>query len=155
MTAAPARRIRRTARIVLLDAEDRVLLFRYLAKGYPPFWILAGGECEADEDYPAAARRELREETGIDAAPLAMRHVLEADYEYAGEPVRAIEHYFHHRAHAPQIDTSGHTEVEREAMREYRWFTRAEIGGWEETIYPVDLTQLIAQVAASQGEPTL
>ena len=43
MSEAP-RRTRRTARILLLGPDDRLLLFRYLAEGFDPFWIMAGGE---------------------------------------------------------------------------------------------------------------
>jgi 8-oxo-dGTP pyrophosphatase MutT (NUDIX family) len=149
---AIARRIRRTARIVLLDPAGRVLLFRYIAAGFPPFWILAGGECDPGEDYPAAARRELREETGIDACPVPTAHGREADYVYCGEPVRAIERFFLHRAASDRIDTSGHTELEREAMQEHRWFARAELAGWHETIYPADLADLLETIVRPQGD---
>lgn len=137
------RRTRRTARILLLGPDDRLLLFRYIAAGFDPFWIMAGGECDPGEDYPAAARRELFEETGIDAQPLPLGVTRQADYVYDGEPVRAIEHFFVHRAAAAAIDTSGHTELERQAMQEHRWFTRVEIETWPETIYPQDLRELI------------
>lgn len=142
MTETP-RRTRRTARILLLGPDDRLLLFRYLAEGFDPFWIMAGGECEPGEDYSDAARRELREETGIDARPLPLGVMREANYVYAGEPVRAIEHFFVHRVETAAIDTSGHTELEREAMQEHRWFTRVEIGDWPETIYPLEILELI------------
>lgn len=143
MTAEAPRRTRRTARVLLLDPDDRLLLFRYVTEGFDPFWIMAGGECDPGEDYPAAARRELLEETGIDAQPLPLGITRQADYIYDGEPVRAIEHFFVHRAHAARIDTSGHTALERRVMQKHRWFTRVEIGGWAETIYPQNLLDLI------------
>lgn len=143
MTTAAPRRTRRTARILLLDPEDRLLLFRYTAEAYPPFWIMAGGECDPGEDYPDAARRELLEETGIDAQPLPLGIRRQADYEYDGEPVRAIEYFFLHRTATAAIDTSGHTELEREVMQEHRWFARAELTGWPETIYPEGLDGLL------------
>jgi len=144
MTEPAPRRTRRTARILLLGPDDRLLLFRYTAEAYPPFWIMAGGECDPGEDYPDAARRELLEETGIDAQPLPLGIRRQADYEYDGEPVRAIEHFFIHRTASAAIDTSGHTELERRVMQEHRWFDRGEIPGWAETIYPQDIADLIA-----------
>jgi 8-oxo-dGTP pyrophosphatase MutT (NUDIX family) len=146
----PQRRIRRAARVVLLDGEDRVLLFRYVPADYPLFWILPGGACDEGEDFPDAARRELLEETGTDAQPRPLHHIREAEYEYLGEPVKALEHFFWLRVEATQIDTSGHTELEREVMQEHRWFTRAELTGWPETIYPLDLTRLIARVTEQE-----
>lgn len=137
------RRVRRAARIVLLDPEDRVLLFRYVTPGFDPFWILPGGECEAGEDYAEGARRELLEETGIQAQPRRLGVEIRAEYVYKGEPVAAVEQFFSHRAPAAAIDTAGHTELEREVMQEHRWFARVEIGTWPETIYPLDLLSLI------------
>ena len=151
MSEAP-RRTRRTARILLLGPDDRLLLFRYLAEGFDPFWIMAGGECDPGEDYAAGAQRELREETGIDAQPLPLGITREANYVYAGEPVRAIEHFFVHRTRAAAIDTSGHTELERQAMQEHRWFTRVEIGDWPETIYPLEILDLIDRALDRLGE---
>jgi 8-oxo-dGTP pyrophosphatase MutT (NUDIX family) len=157
VSEAVLRRIRRTARIVLLGPDDRLLLFRYLAEGFDPFWIMAGGECDPGEDYAQGARRELHEETGIDAAPLPLGMTRQADYVYAGEPVRAIEHFFVHRVQTAAIDTSGHTELERQAMQEHRWFTHDEIADWPETIYPTDLLQLVlhATAFATRGEKGL
>lgn len=153
MSVPAPRRTRRTARIVLLGPDDRLLLFRYLAPGFDPFWIMPGGECDPGEDYPQGARRELREETGIDVEPIPLGIRREADYVYAGEPVRAIEHFFVHRTSATAIDTAGHTELEREAMQEHRWFALDELADWCETIYPLDLAHLVADALAREKGP--
>jgi 8-oxo-dGTP pyrophosphatase MutT (NUDIX family) len=145
---AVTRRIRRAARIVVLDPHDRVLLFRYVPADYPLFWILPGGACDPGEDFAACARRELFEETGIVADPLPLDLVREAEYEYLGEPVKSVEHFFQHRVGKVRIDTSGHTELERAVMQEHRWFTRAELIGWPETVYPLDLSELVVRIAA-------
>src|SRR5262245_25416103 len=58
-------RLRRAGRVIVLDPEDRVLLFRY--DDGPPngrHWSTPGGGLNDGEDYPAGARRELAEETG-------------------------------------------------------------------------------------------
>src|ERR1039457_1616576 len=65
----PRLRLRRAARIILLDPAGRVLLMRY--DNGPPngrHWSTPGGGLNAREDYPSAARRELAEETGWSAS---------------------------------------------------------------------------------------
>ena len=143
-----SRRLRRSARVLLLDPVGRVLLFRYDADGFDPFWILPGGECDPHEDFAEAAARELREETGIAALPRPTGIVREAEYEFLGEPIRAVEHFFWHRTAVAAIDTSGHTETERANMQVHRWFETGEIPGWSETIYPQDLPELARRFAA-------
>jgi 8-oxo-dGTP pyrophosphatase MutT (NUDIX family) len=57
--------VRRAARVILLDPQDRVLLMRY--DGGPPsgsHWATPGGGLNPGEDYREAAVRELAEETG-------------------------------------------------------------------------------------------
>lgn len=147
MTESPIRRIRRAARIVLMGPEERVLLFRYTADGFDPFWIMPGGECNPGEEFPEAAARELLEETGIRARPSPLGHVAEAEYDYFGEPVRSLEHFFHHRTNRGEIDTSRHTALERQVMCAHRWFAAEELPGWHETIYPLNLTKLLARIA--------
>lgn len=146
MSQPATRRVRRAARIVLTGPDGRVLLFRYTADGFDPFWILPGGECDPDEEFDEAAARELMEETGIRARPAALGHIVEAEYNYLGEPVQSLEHFFHHRTAYAEIDTSGHTALERRVMREHRWFRAEEIGAWHETIYPLNLARLLARL---------
>ncbi len=57
--------------VFTVDDRGRLLLTRRAAcKGmYPGWWEVTGGSGVAGEDSLTSARRELREETGIDAAP--------------------------------------------------------------------------------------
>jgi 8-oxo-dGTP pyrophosphatase MutT (NUDIX family) len=135
--------VRRAARILLTDGEDRVLLFRYTPGNMPAFWLLPGGECDPYEDFPEAARRELFEETGIHAEPDAIGVKREMRYEFEGTPVHGIEHFFRHRVETAEIDTSGHTALERERMLEHRWFTLAELRAWHEPVWPQDIPHLL------------
>lgn len=147
MTLA-ARRIRRAARVLVIDHEERLLLFRFTFTRRP-FWATAGGECEPGETFDAAARRELFEETGLHADPGPAIHARGNDFTTAeGEPVTADERYF--RVHVPafEIDTSGHTDLERRIMQDHRWFTRAELEDWHEAIFPPELLEILDKPSA-------
>lgn len=76
--------------IILLRGED-VLLIR---RGKPPGagqWSLPGGRQELGETAEAAARRELREETGLECSTLTM--VAHADSITSDETGRIEYHY--------------------------------------------------------------
>ncbi|HEY6008903.1 MAG TPA: NUDIX hydrolase [Geobacteraceae bacterium] len=52
--------------VILITAEDRVLLGRRAATSYAPAkWCLPGGYIEFGEDFLTAGIREVREETGL------------------------------------------------------------------------------------------
>ena len=139
-------RIRRSARIILLDGEGRVLMFRFDVAGRPPFWCTAGGECEEGETFEAGARRELFEETGIDCdCGIQIARTTPQFVTVEGERVQADERYFVVRVAEPSVDTAGHTELERQVMTQHRWFTRAELADWHEAVYPENLADLIDQ----------
>lgn len=72
--------------------------------------------------------------------------VRQAEYEFLGEPVQAVEHFFHHRAPDSLVETSGHTELERQVMQKHRWFDCVDLGELTETFYPRDLGTLIERL---------
>ena len=148
----PARRLRRAARVLLTDPAGRLLLFRFTPEDGEPFWLTPGGEAEGDEDFTTAAIRELQEETGISAHPGQEVAQRGGDYTiFTGEMITADERYFHVRVERAEIDTSGHTELEQALMQEYRWFTREELTGWHETIYPDDIRAMLDGLGADMG----
>ncbi len=150
-----ARTERPAARILLLDPEERLLLFRFdPGDGRPPFWATPGGARDPGEDFAACARRELLEETGLDldcGAAVARRIVEFVTLEHV--PVIADERYFLVRTEAAEIATAGHTELERRVMRDWRWFTRAELGAHDEAIFPENLPAMLDLAAGVRIRP--
>ena len=63
--------MRRAARVLPFDAEDRVLLLysRDPARPTEPYWCTIGGAVEPGETPAEAAAREMVEETGLVVAP--------------------------------------------------------------------------------------
>lgn len=140
-------RVRRSARIIVLDPLGRVLLFRFDVDDRPPFWVTAGGECEPDETFEQAAARELFEETGINADPGPQIARTTPEFiTVEGEPVQADERYFVIRVADTGISTAHHTELERKLMTQHRWFTPGDLADWHEAVFPQNLAEMIAGV---------
>ena len=149
-TLNPALRLRRAARLIVLDPETRALMFRYDVPGRDPFWVTAGGECEPDETFEEAARRELLEETGITADPGEQIARMTPEFiTVEGEPVQADERFFLVRVAEAAIDTSRHTALEQQLMTQHRWFTLAELENWPEAVFPVNLADMIRSAIAT------
>lgn len=146
----PSLRLRRAARLIVLDPEMRALMFRYDVPRRPPFWVTAGGECEPDESFEDAARRELLEETGIIADPGSEIARMTPEFiTVEGEPVQADERFFLVRVTDGRIDTSRHTALEQQLMTQHRWFTLEELGQWPEAVFPVELADMIRSLTAT------
>jgi len=152
----PALRPRPSARLLLVDPDGRVLLFRFEFRSGPLagriFWATPGGALEPGESFEAGAVRELFEETGLVIAhpgpQIAVRRFEMRAPE--GDPVLAEERYFLVRVDPFALADAGWTELEREIMTEHRWWTPAEIAAAEEKIYPEDLVEMLAGALAAR-----
>jgi 8-oxo-dGTP pyrophosphatase MutT (NUDIX family) len=147
----PALRLRRAARLIVLDPAGRALMFRFDVPGRPPFWVTAGGECNPGESFRNAARRELFEETGIIVADLG-REVARMMPEFVtveGERVQAYERFFLVRVAEARVSTAGHTALEQKLMTQHRWFTLDELESWPEAVFPVELAAIIRSQTAT------
>jgi 8-oxo-dGTP pyrophosphatase MutT (NUDIX family) len=138
---------RRSARVLLFDATDRLLLVQ---SGRA--WFAPGGGVEDGEGLADAAVRELREETGLAVTPADLHQVAyttgRADLGWASGLFR--DDFFLCRVTGHRVDPTGLNDFERRYYRGHRWWTHAELTATRETIYPVGLAALVADLIAGR-----
>jgi 8-oxo-dGTP pyrophosphatase MutT (NUDIX family) len=145
---AGSREVRRreAGRVIVLDPDDRVLLFRY-DEGPPNgrHWGTPGGGLDDGEDHAAGARRELAEETGWTDVPVG-REVYEGTQtmEYVDRIVRQHERFFLARV---EVACRGLGEVAAmhasDGIAAWRWWTLAELDATDEVIWPAGFAGLL------------
>jgi 8-oxo-dGTP pyrophosphatase MutT (NUDIX family) len=144
---------RRAARVILLDAEDRVLLFRGGDPHRPEagtWWFTPGGGLEPGESIVDGAVRELFEETGLRCAPADLGepvHAGQSVFEFAGVRIAQHSTFFLLRVDAHDVDTSGFEELEASAIVEHRWWPRDDLRATSELVYPAGLNDLLDRLA--------
>lgn len=150
-------RERKSARVILFDEADRVLLIQArdgivldpARPNRPPYWITPGGEIEPGEAVIAAAERELAEETGLASFELGPAvWYREQMLIFEGEPRLSKETYVVARVHALPLSQSGWTDAERSSLLEMRWWTLPELESTNAVIYPLALPSRARELAA-------
>lgn len=148
MTTSP---LRRAARVIALDDDERVLLLRYEENG--GFWATPGGSLDSGEDHITALRRELREELGIDEGEIQLGGQIaerSKEHQVGGQDVRQVERYYLARIAADDVDPVRATQPDEIQAR--RWWTLDELRSTSETVYPIGLSDLITGILVA-GAP--
>jgi 8-oxo-dGTP pyrophosphatase MutT (NUDIX family) len=145
---------RPSARVLLTDASGRVLLFQGFDPARPQehFWFTVGGGVEDGEEPRDAAVREAFEETGLKLSPESLIGPIwrrRAVFSFDGQTFDAEEWFFYASVDGDlAVDTSGFNDVEETTISGYRWWTAEELGSTEDTVYPVQLAELLPSLTA-------
>lgn len=138
--------VRWAAKVLLVDQQDRVLLFRGWDPARPEdgfWWMAPGGGVDDGETADEGARREVLEETGLvltEIGPIV--HHRTAEFSFGGRAFVAEEDYFVVRVEHFEISRAGWTELEREVMVEDRWWPIAELEATGDVVYPENIVDL-------------
>lgn len=155
VTSRDAEDLRKVARVVLFDQNDRVLLMH----GHEPddpadhWWFTPGGGVEGEETREETARRELAEETGIteiDLGPVIWRRTC--SFPFAGRRWDQDEWYYVARTRTTEVRATALTELERRSVAGARWWTCQELARTHETVYPTRLAELLRRLL-DEGPP--
>ena len=144
-------RPRPTARLLPFSPDGRLLLVRMHDPnvGGPEghvlreaYWVTVGGAVDEGETLEEAARRELREETGLDETTARLgppvwytEHVLTVH----GEKRLLQETFFMAEALTTDLTHQGLEDNEREVIETVRWWEPAALLASPDTIFPTSL----------------
>jgi len=138
---------RPSARLILLDPQDRLFLFKVhqptvydpADPHYGPFWIMIGGLVDPGEEYAETAVREAREETGLVVEDVRWIWSRERIMQWRERKVLHRERFFLGRTSSTEIDTSGLDEREKSWTLDHRWWSAGEIAASAERFEPKDM----------------
>jgi ADP-ribose pyrophosphatase YjhB (NUDIX family) len=148
-------RIRRAARAVLIDPNDRILLVRFEFPNATR-WALPGGGLETGETGEDALRRELAEEVGLVDAAIGPHvwtrlHIIPF---IGGQFDGQVEEIHLVRAAGseprPQLTWA---QLNAEYVYELRWWTLAEIAASDAHFVPAALAQHLAALLRDGAPP--
>lgn len=145
-TIGPRRR--EAVRVIVVDPDDRVLLFRVRDKdgGDDQWWETPGGGLQPGESIATTAAREVHEEVGAPHGPIvSLDHVATRTSTYWGTDILRVEHTMAARVSSAEVVTDNWTPGEIADHVDWQWCSPAQVAALTDPIHPHELPTLLAQ----------
>lgn len=139
--------LRRASRLILLDGQRRVLLFRHAGTNGESFWGPPGGGLESGETFEQAALREACEELGLTCFNLKRVWERVTDFVYIDRPVHQHEWFFLIEGVLPTVSSDVERVHSQEGIFEVRWWTIPEIESTSEPVFPEELASELKKIS--------
>lgn len=138
-----------SARALLVDPQDRILLMNLAFDAHQTVWLTPGGSLHPGESFEDALRREILEETGLNLAQVG-HWVWTSPKRIVrdGLPVDTLARVYIQRVPHFLAAPTALTSEERDRFRELRWWSIDEIANSRETFIPRTLAVLLSALLA-------
>lgn len=112
------------------------------------WWLTPGGGLAPGESHEEAARREVLEETGLELDHLGpvIGEVL-SEFDFGQVRYRQHNIFYGVRVARFELETTGWSQIERDAVVEHRWWSAEELASTSETVYPLELVTLLSRLS--------
>jgi TDG/mug DNA glycosylase family protein len=144
---------RPAVRALVLDAQERVLLVKFVDVVGQVWWATPGGGIAEGESPEETLRRELREELGLTEFELGPE-IWWRDHTFAwmGRILRAPERI--HLVYVEEHEPAPELDLHAEGVYDIRWWTLSELEAAEETLVPKRLAEFLRELLEHGPPPS-
>jgi 8-oxo-dGTP diphosphatase len=142
--------IRKSARAILINNENKILLFKFIFKEMleeKVIWVTPGGGVEPGEDFEAALKRELFEETGLSFKSIGP-WIWTKEVLFKGKEREFISHerYYLIKINNTDISFENMTLNEVTTLRGFKWWDANELLSSKEEFFASQIGKLFSEI---------